>query len=36
MPQEAFVEYDQTIANGVGSVSLELVVPQVCSIYDHF
>jgi hypothetical protein len=28
--QEAFVGYDQTIANDVGLASLELVLPQVC------
>jgi hypothetical protein len=30
MLQEAFVGYDQTIANDVGLASLELVLPQVC------
>jgi hypothetical protein len=30
MPHETFVGYDQTIANGVGPTSLELVLPQVC------
>jgi hypothetical protein len=28
--QEAFVGYDQTIANDVGLAYLELVLPQVC------
>jgi hypothetical protein len=28
--QEAFVGYDQTIANDIGLASLELVLPQVC------
>jgi hypothetical protein len=30
MLQEAFVGYDQTIANDVGLASLEFVLPQVC------
>jgi hypothetical protein len=36
MPRKAFVGYDQTIANGIGSTSLELVLPQVCPVYNHF
>jgi hypothetical protein len=36
MPQEAFVEYVQTIANGVVPASLELVLPQVCHVYHNF
>jgi hypothetical protein len=28
--QEAFVGYDQTIANDVRLASLELVLPQIC------
>jgi hypothetical protein len=34
--QEAFVGYDQTIANGIGLASLEFVLPQVCPEYHHF
>jgi hypothetical protein len=30
MLQEAFIGYDQTIANDVGLTSLELVLPQIC------
>jgi hypothetical protein len=36
MLQEAFVGYDQTIANDVGLTSLELVLPQICPKYHHF
>jgi hypothetical protein len=36
VPQEAFVGYDQTITNGVGLTSLELVLPQVCPVYHRF
>jgi hypothetical protein len=28
--QEAFIGYDQTIANDIELTSLELVLPQVC------
>jgi hypothetical protein len=33
VPQEVFVGYDQTITNGVGPASLELVLPQICPVH---
>jgi hypothetical protein len=36
MSQEAFIRYDQIITNSVGSVYLELVLPQVCLVYHYF
>jgi hypothetical protein len=35
MPQEVIIEYDQTIAIGVGSASLKLVLPQVTLVHHH-
>jgi hypothetical protein len=33
--REVIVEYNQTITNSVGSVSLELALPQINLIHHH-